>query len=415
MEIVLAKFSVAGGCALTLWVALTLAGRLPMTTHVKLAVVDVPALWLLARALPLAVVYFILGFAPESDVATCFWPQAVGAAGGAVPYRDFESFFGPLFPHLLALPVLLWHDPRAILIWFSLLEAATIWLTMWSAGLTAPGPARTRFVLCAFIAPGPLMLSVVGGQEDFLVWLAGLSVWLLIGKSRESSAACVAAAAFLFTKAIFLLPFAGFVALVRRRARFVAIVATVGIATVVVLFALTGTEFLDVLGESKNISPPQVWLLLHFVSGGLIPAGGRWISFAVLLIAVAVAAVTSFRRAPELRESPRMFFACWTLLFATTIILMPKGQGPYVAYFLLPVLALAHAKPALLTVWVFAGALAATEPSLFYRLGERHPAGFSAINDVWGAVDIILQTCLVASIAWLGRASWRTVQNHASK
>lgn len=406
MNIVFLKSGLVVACLVALWIALALARRASLSTLAKSARFDLPVLWCVARLLPFLVVYIFVGFAPESDVATCFWPQAQGALAGQVPYRDFESFFGPLYPHLLAIPLLVWKDPRAIILWMTLLEATTIALTLKLARLESPGLDRTRFLLCCFLAPGPLLLEIIGGQEDFLLWTFGLLTWAAITRSREMLAGAVTSAAMLCTKVLFLLPLAGFFGLARSRVKYVAVIVPAGVLAVLVLWRLTGTAFLSTLGQSGNISPPQIWILLHFLSQGLIPAGAPVISFSVVALLLLAAFVGGLWRADDIKSHFSSFAAGWTLLFALLMLLSPKSQGAYFANFALPCLCLILNHPRLLAVWVIAGGLGVIEPSLFYRLGEQLPATVTAIRGPAGLLDLFLQSLLVTGFAVLAWHAW---------
>ena len=407
MKVILLKTGFALASLLFLCIALAFARRVRIATLESFARFDVALMWLGTRLMPFLVVYILAGFSAESDVATCFWPQAVGAISGQVPYRDFESFFGPLFPDLLGVSVILWRDPRAIILWMTLLEAVTIALTLRASGLVRPGLARTRFLLCCFLAPGPLLLEVIGGQEDFLLWSFGLLVWIAAARSRDVLASSITTAAMLCTKALFLLPLAGFFGLARSRAKFLAVIMPAGVVTVLVLWWLTGSAFLSTLGQSGNISPPQIWIILHFLSLGQIPAGTPSISFSVIALLLLAAFVGGSWRADAIKKSFSTIAAGWTLLFALLMLLSPKSQGAYFANFALPCLCLVLDRPRLLAVWIFAGALAVIEPSMFYRFGEQLPTSFTALHGAAGALDITLQAMLVAAFATLAWQAWR--------
>ncbi len=407
MNVIFLKSGFALVCLLALWSTLALGRRLPADVLAWLARYDVSLLWCAARLLPFLVVYVFAGFSPESDVATCFWPQAVGALAGQVPYRDFESFFGPFYSYLLAVPLLVWKDPRAIILWMTLLEALTIALTLRAAKLDAPGVARTRFLLCCFLAPGPLLLEVIGGQEDFLLWTFGLLTWAALSRSRDVLAGSVTAAAMLCTKVLFLLPLVGFFGLAHSRVRYLAVLVPTGGIAALLLWQLTGTAFLSTLGQSSNISPPQVWILLHFLSQGRIPAGTPVISFSVIVVLLLAAFFGAIWRADDLRKDFAAFAAGWTVLFALLLLLSPKSQGAYFANFALPCLCLIIDRPRLLVVWVVAGALAVIEPSLFYRFGEQLPANFAAVRGPAGFLDLALQALLVTGFATLAWHAWK--------
>jgi hypothetical protein len=405
MHLIFLKITAAVACAGLLAIAMGRSWKASDRWHRQFRRFDTLALWLLARIIPIFLVYVVGKFAPQSDVATCFWPQAIGAANGKVPYRDFESFFSPLFPYLLSIPVLLWHDPRALLVWFSILEAMTVHVTARFAGLHEAGSPRLRFLLCAFLAPGPLLLSVIGGQEDFLVWTSGLVIWLVVRRSSDGTASAVATFAALATKATIIVPLALLLGIVRSPLRFLACLVPIGAIAGFVLWRLTGTQFLSVLSQSGNISPPQIWLLLHFLSHGIITAGTSAISFVVVIGIVGIAFIFGRRSAELLRSSPASFAALWVLVFSLLIVLSPKSQGAYLGYLLLPSLVLCVSNVRALIVWVTAGAIAVVEPSLFYRLGEPHPAAWRDVQMPWGAVDLVLQASLVTMLVW---SAWQT-------
>ncbi len=408
MQIVWLKVGIALGCLSALAGALAMAKRLRPEAHAAAARFDLPVLWVLARLLPFLVVYVLLGYKTESDVATCFWPQASGAFAGQVPYRDFESFFGPLYPYLLAVPLIVWKDPRALVLWMTLLEAATIALTLRAARLDKPGLDRTRFLLCCFLAPGPLMIEVIGGQEDFLLWTSGVLTWFALRQSRDILGSGISTLGMLAVKALYLLPLAAFFGLARSRWKYLAVLAPVGALTIVVLHHLTGTAFLGMLGQSGNISPPQIWIPLHLLSQGLIPSGSPLISFSVILVLLGSAFYFGWKLASAIKTSPEIFMAGWTMLFALLMVLSPKSQGAYFLNLALPCLALALHRPRFLVVWAIFGALAGVEPSIFYRLGEQQPGGFSEIKSLGVAVDLGLQAVMVVMLLWIAREAWRT-------
>lgn len=409
------KTVAASGCLLALAAGLLLISCVRDNLLERLAPFDIPVLWLSTRLLPFVLVYIVAGHAAQSDVSTCYWPQAVGAASGHVPYRDFESFFGPLFPYLLAAPLPLWMDARVLILWMSVLEAVTVFSTLRISELNRPGRRRARFLLCCFLAPGPLLLTIVAGQEDFLLWLAGLLTWTLAVRGRDIAAGTVALAGLLFTKALFLLPLAGFLGFAGSRKRFLSVLLPAGIFGAILLWLLTGPEFMAVLGQSHNISPPQIWILLHAATGGIVPAGGRAISFTVMLVFLCLAFVTGAKRTMVLHQSFAAFAAYWVVLFGVTMILSPKSQGAYFGIFSLPALVLVLDRPAALVVWVFLGTLAPIVPSIFYRLGEPLSASLDGIPGLLGWVDLLLQTCMVVAIFFLAWQAWRIGQESEAR
>ncbi len=375
--------------------------------HAAARWLNVPACWFAARLLPWLALYLVAGVAPHSDVATAFWPQARAALAGAVPYRDFECYFSPLFPHLLALPLLVWRDPRALILFLSALEAVTVALTLRAAQVPAASAARARTLAFYFLAPGPLLLAVVGGQEDFLLWLGGLLVWLAWRRYGDLAAGLATVGAALVTKPLFALPAVALLGASRARPRFLAAAVPAALAVLAALWALTGRAFLHVLHQSENLSPPNVWIWLHWLSGGAIAHEHRGLSLVVLGVVLAFGAWYFARHAAAVASGPRGFFAAWTVLFVVSMLLNLKSMGAYLAYFALPALVLCSAPPhrGALAAWLVLGSLAPVESSLWYRTGAPLLTGLPGSPLV--ALDYLLQGVMLACLVGLGLAAHR--------
>ncbi len=368
---------------------------------------NVPVCWTIARFLPWLAVYVVAGFATQSDVSTVFWPQAHGVVEGGLPYRDFECFYSPLFPYLIALPVLLWNDPRVLVLFLSLLEAVTVALTLRAAGVAPRTSARSRWLAFYFFAPGPLLLAVIGGQEDFLMWTGAVLLWLTLTRFRDFGTGLLTVVCTLFSKPLFLIPAAAFFGLSRRRWQFLAGAGPAALVVLAGLWVLTGRAFLHVLDASENIDPPNLWIWLHWLSGGRIPIGNPALSM------IMVATVTGFgawyfsRHAAAVAASHRHFFAAWTVLFALSMLINLKSLGAYFAYFALPALALfleLNDRRALLW-WLVLGALAPIESSLWYRTGRPLLSGLPSTPLV--ALDYALQGVMLVALVALALSAHR--------
>jgi hypothetical protein len=237
-------------------------------------------------------------------------------------------------------------------------------------------------------------------------------VWWMLTHARSFLGGFSAGLALLSTKVLFVFPLLGFLPLSRSPRRYLlAVLGCSGLA-LAVLWSLTGPAFLGVLGQSRNISPPQIWMLLHLVSGGWIPAGGPLIAYGSVIALAGLAWMVARRHTAALSTSFSSFAAYWILLYGTLMLVSAKSQGAYVGIFLLPALAHAIGHARLLAVWLALGALAAIEPSLFYRLGQPIPASFGEVRGWLGAADLTLQFGLVTLIAWFVRDAWRTLAQH---
>lgn len=371
--------------------------------------INIPSLWALTRLLPWLVIYMLLGFQPQSDVATAFWPQGLGASEGRLPYRDFETFFSPLFPYLLALPLLLWKDPRALILFLSVLEALTVSLTLRASDSSPSLAARARWLAFYFLAPGPLLLSVIGGQEDFLVWSGGLVLWLCFRRWREFGAGLAAVACALVTKPLFIIPAAAVLGLSRRRWHYVAAALPLALLVLVTLWLMVGREFLQVLSQTGNVTPPNIWIWIHWWSGGRFNLHLPGLSLTLVAFVVGISAAYFGFARDRIGNEIRGYFAAWTFVFALSMLLNLKSLGAYFGYFALPALALFHplANRRALSWWVVLGTLAPIESSLWYR--TREPLLTSWPNSPWVALEYCLQALMLAALIGLAWAAHRSL------
>lgn len=374
---------------------------------------DVPAWWALTRVLPWIAIYFVAGFATQSDVATTFWPQARGAVEGGIPYRDFESFFSPLFPYLIGLPMLVWKDPRAIVLFLSLLEAVTAAWTLRAARYEVGSPERVRLLAYYFLSPGPLLLAIVGGQEDFLLWSGGLLLWLAYKRAGDFGTGLLTIVCTLLTKPLFVIPAAAFFGLSRKRGRFLLGAVPAAVLVLVVLWVLTGTKFLAVLSQSGNISPPNIWIWLHWLSAGLIPIEHPSLSLAMVGFVTLFALFYFARNATRIAASQQKFYTAWTVLFILSLLLNLKSLGAYVAYFSLPALVLFWQlrSRAALAAWLVLGTLAPIESSLWYRTGEKLLTGLPPTRSL--AIEYGMQGVMLACLVYLGLVAQRALRDAA--
>src|SRR5262245_6023113 len=75
-----------------------------------------------------AVYLFWPSLVQYSDARNFYLPQTEKVLSGALPYRDFETPYSPLFFVLLAPLVSVWHSPGAVVLTMLILESVMVWL-----------------------------------------------------------------------------------------------------------------------------------------------------------------------------------------------------------------------------------------------------------------------------------------------
>ena len=137
---------------------------------------SVHILFFITRILVFIGVYIILHQEVRGDLPF-FYSKASHAVKLELVYRDFLSFHAPLFSYLIALPLLLWHHPKSILLLMILGEFLTLKITQklfdkWF------NEAKANFLSCLYLLlPAPAIMLIFGGQED--IWLWGIFAWAL--------------------------------------------------------------------------------------------------------------------------------------------------------------------------------------------------------------------------------------------
>jgi len=120
-----------------------------------------PVLWFgltygLTRIAFLILVVRLFGHV-SSDLSGYFLTQARAAAEGLVPYRDFHSSYGPLFPCLLAAATRLLQGPAGIFALFLAADLGVAFLLVRSGGVPAVGgitrPPSLRGAVSAWTEP----------------------------------------------------------------------------------------------------------------------------------------------------------------------------------------------------------------------------------------------------------------------
>jgi len=114
------------------------------------------------RLVPFVIIYLVLGEEARWDVAM-FYDSVQGALAGGWVYRDFDTAYSPLFPYIIALPVLIWNSGKAIILFMILVEGLVLRATMqWSRH-----PESLYIAILYLLLPSPFVYSVLGVKKIF--------------------------------------------------------------------------------------------------------------------------------------------------------------------------------------------------------------------------------------------------------
>ncbi len=291
--------------------------------------------WVLLRVLPFVVIYLFLHLEPRSDVTGFLVGWGNHARQGELIYRDFVCTYSPFFPYLIGLPMAIWNDPRAIVGLMVLMEALALIATysFYKTGLPRQDLlARFLLYLCL---PAPLILCVIGGQEDVWAWLfVALAGWGYCRKQSYVWYGSLLVLGLLSTKATFILVLPALLVLSKNHLRLFGVLAVWGLATLGVLYGLVGWEFTQPLGEADTLRAPNILSVINPWFFDTIGVGQGFWNWVGLLVTVGVSCLTAWRlRNVEFRQAVSRVFV---VTYATMMAVQQSAYSNYIFLFSLP-------------------------------------------------------------------------------
>ena len=181
--VIAAKLGLALGCLVVFIVAHRVVARRdgPAVRRGLLAA------YVISRVVLFGAVYGVAGLAPMSDV-TVYYAEATAALAGQVPLVDIPTAWGPLFPYLAALPLVLSDSAVGIVALALLFEALSLPLWLVAGDRTFGATVTTRGLLAYVCCPLSLVNVPITGQNH--VWLATFAaasvVMLITGRPAWS-------------------------------------------------------------------------------------------------------------------------------------------------------------------------------------------------------------------------------------
>lgn len=296
----------------------------------------IAALLVTLRVVPFIAIFLVLNETPRGDIPFFYW-KAELAHQGRLVYRDFWSFHSPLFSYILAVPIFIWNSPKAVVALMGVGEAVCLWVTYRFYRRAAPVDAFWKAVIYLLL-PGPLIICLLGGQED--IWLWGFGLWSVMVWQRTHDSfkiGLVMALALLTLKVTFVIivfPVFFMLAYRKRGGRFVGALLSVGLPALMILYLLLGWLFLMPVQHAELPFAPNLTTVLRPFTGGLlarIPLHYlNWIGMALTLT---VATLTGW----HFRQKPfeRVFPALWVITFGSFQLFLPSAMAYYLFLFLI--------------------------------------------------------------------------------
>lgn len=374
--------------------------------------------WVLTRLLPFVAVYVVLGYQPQSDVVTFYYPIGLSALRGEVPYRDVYSCYSPLFGHWIAPFLALWNDMRMVVLAMAIVEGLAVRLTFRYYQTTESLGERLFRGVFYYVLPLPLSMCIFSGQEDVILWLAALLAIPLMPK-RPYVAGLVLGLGMLATKAVFVLLLLAIWLLATQNLRFL-IRFTAGLLTVgapVALFMLwkTGMLFLEQQSHEGDYLKAPNWrsVLNPLLTDGLRSATGLWKwGGLVITLGVMLRGVWLVRQKQPAWSYQTYLPLIYILIFSTMSVVQQNAISNYAYLFILPlVFTLTDFRrwwPCLgLIGWNVLGAI---HPSLWWRLGMPYYDSLAALAQPLAALEYSIELLIVAGFIYYAVQAMNALQ-----
>lgn len=369
---------------------------------------------IISRLAVFVALYAILGQSARMDVPAYYFPQAQAALSGQVPYRDFVSSYGPLFPYVSAIAVWFWPSPKAIVLLTILLEVISvpIWIGV-GRRLLSENAVRIAAVL---YLTNPLVIlysPVLGYNQAWISLCLAGAIWLLL-RQRNLLSGLAMGTSIVAVKVLGII-FVPVLALAARRR----LIWCIGLLLAsFVVYAPLVAMHVDILQPIRIESAlttsgnlPYLLTSIGIQTSGT--AGAIWT--AVLLAGMAVVFLPAAWR--HRQESVKIMLPFLGLVFITFMVLSRKAYPQYLGTCMFA-LCLAAAEQARSKVWIpllLAGfsQLLCLEPSLRGMwLNEMD------FNMLWagnasllpGAIALlVVEVVVLIGYAWLWRLFYQAV------
>jgi hypothetical protein len=322
----------------------------------------------------------IPGLVRHSDLVKYYYPEAVHVLEGQIPYADFASSYGPLFPYIAGALLPVWNHLAAVALPMVLFEiVAVILLCRFARAARAANQseisdAQLAQVLFLYtLSPAALYWTgMIAYNSSIVLFFWVVSVGLLYRRHFGSSLAALSGSV-LAGKALGLLVAPLWIADPRRRLTTIAAAAALAIAAFFIARYFGINLLMPLLLEGERSTSGNVWFLL---SGAFTfsPASTIWTFAPLATFVLAVGALTAslwsrWKQTPSLAQ----FCAAIAAVGWLFMLLSKKTYPHYTPMFVLfCVFALCTARPR--GFWIVAlavtGAIGIVEPGLWNALGQ---------------------------------------------
>lgn len=355
------------------------------------------------------VVYVVLEEQVHSDARIVYLPEAEAAMRGGVGYLDPGSSYGPLFPHIVALPLRVWHSAKAIVLLTIAVEclALPVWIAV-ARRCAAERSVRVATVLYLTSAIAIVMVPINGSNQVWIMMFVGLALLLLLagrdvlsGLTMAASALAVKVLAGLFMPVLWLAS--------RNRWTW-SVGCLLPLALVYGGLAAADVDILQSLRmEATLTTSGNLPFLLRSLG---MPGAGAWVAGPIVALALVLGSIFALAWWRDVPRDRTRTVHLVTLLLLAFMVVSQKSYTNYLAVFLFPLCLTVAARPASSKRVALLGAfmtLAALEPSLYFRWLDATDLRLAAgVGSMTHATFLMLEVGLITGYLWIGREAWQS-------
>lgn len=368
--------------------------------------------FLILRLIPWAGIFLIVSEEPRGDIPFFFY-KAEAAKNGGFVYRDFWSYHAPIYAYIISLPVWIWHNARAIVLFMVLMESGILWLTYQT--YKQKTSRALQLAIIYYLLPAGFMYILVDGQEEVWFWGAALLIWrYTIRKTDhyEIGIGLLYALALLTIKVTFIFLLPALLVVVKRPVKMLLVMAAVGIPAVGFLYWQIGDLFLMPIRHTEqlmtpnlfSVSRPFVEMIIH-----INEKKSTLINWFGSLFTVFVPAYMAFKaRHRHISEIlPGIFIAC----FVCMMIFQASAMGAYViAYLMAVVFEIIDIRKTLhVAVLLALNWLTVVQPFVWVYIKQPAYTSLSMFGNPAYLFEYILQILNVLCFFWVLRETYRKV------
>ena len=368
--------------------------------------------FVILRLIPWIGIFLILNEDPRGDIPFFFYKAQAAKAGGFV-YRDFWSYHAPLFAYIISLPVWVWHNSRAIVLFMVLVESGILWLTYQT--YKARSSNALQLAVIYLMLPAAFMYILVDGQEEVWFWGAALLIWRYTLKRTENYEVGVGllyALTLLTIKVTFIFLLPALLVVVKKPIKMLLTMAAIGIPAVGFLYWQIGDLFLMPIQHTEQLMTPNLfsvsrpWVEMIFHINEKKSTMINWIG---LVFTVFVPAYMAYKaRHRNINEIlPGIFIAC----FVCMMIFQASAMGAYVISYLMAVLfeIIDVRKTKHLIVLLALNWLTVVQPFVWVYIKQPAYTSLGMFSNLAFLFEYILQVLNVLCFLWILRETYRKV------